>query len=38
MKANNLAGIERHNKRIYKNHSNEDIDGELSHLNYDLMD
>lgn len=38
MKANNLAGIERHNKRIYKNHSNKDIDGELSHLNYDLMD
>lgn len=37
MKANNLAGIERHNKRIYKNHSNEDIDGELSYLNYDLM-
>nr|AAG28767.1 Mob/Pre [Heyndrickxia coagulans] len=38
MKANNLAGIERHNKRIYKNHSNEDIDGELSNSNYDLMD
>lgn len=37
MKANNLAGIERHNKRIYQNHSNEDIDDSLSYLNYDLV-
>lgn len=38
MKANNLPGIERHNKRIYQNHSNEDIDNSLSYLNYDVVD
>lgn len=37
MKAGNLSGIERHNKRIFKNHSNPDIDSERSNQNYDLI-
>ncbi|TRM73985.1 hypothetical protein DJ531_11210 [Sulfolobus sp. A20-N-F6] len=37
MKMGNLQGIEKHNKRIYKNHSNPDIDISKSYLNYDLV-
>ena len=37
MKAGNLSGMENHNKRIFKNHSNPDIDTELSNQNYDLI-
>ena len=37
MKAENLTGIGNHNQRKTQNHSNEDIDVERSHLNYDLV-
>ncbi len=37
MKAENLVGIGNHNQRKTSNHSNEDIDIERSHLNYDLV-
>lgn len=37
MKIGNLQGIEKHNKRLFKNHSNPDIDVTKSHLNYDLV-
>lgn len=37
MKADNLVGIGNHNQRKTSNHSNEDIDVERSHLNYDLV-
>jgi len=37
MKIGNLQGIEKHNKRLYKNHSNADIDTNKSYLNYDLV-
>ncbi|MBM7684252.1 hypothetical protein JOD43_004474 [Pullulanibacillus pueri] len=37
MKAGNLSGMEKHNKRIFQNHSNPDIDTSLSDQNYDLM-
>ncbi|HEM3586886.1 TPA: plasmid recombination protein [Streptococcus suis] len=36
MKAENLGGAYKHNERIFKNHSNEDIDVSRSHLNYEL--
>lgn len=36
-KMGNLQGIEKHNKRIYKNHSNTDINASKSYLNYDLV-
>lgn len=37
MKVGNLTGIENHNRRKTKNHTNEDIDVTKSHLNYDLV-
>lgn len=37
MKVGNLKGIENHNKRKTKNHTNKDIDVTKSHLNYDLV-
>lgn len=37
MKIGNLQGIEKHNKRLFKNHSNPDIDVAKSYLNYDLV-
>lgn len=38
MKVGNLTGIENHNKRKTKNHTNKDIDIERSHLNFDLIE
>lgn len=35
MKVGNLSGLESHNRRKIKNHTNKDIDIERSHLNYD---
>lgn len=37
MKAGNLGGMQRHNQRETENHSNQQIDIERSHLNYDLV-
>ncbi|MDT2813214.1 MobV family relaxase [Vagococcus lutrae] len=37
MKAGNLTGSQKHNQREFKNHSNEDIDQDREHLNYDLV-
>lgn len=37
-KANNITGVQIHNDRATENHSNEDINKELSHLNYDLIE
>lgn len=37
MKVGNLTGIENHNRRKTKNHSNRDIDVTKSHLNFDLV-
>jgi hypothetical protein len=37
MKATNLSGIEKHNKRIFDNRGNPDIDPSQKDLNYDLM-
>ncbi|WP_236005889.1 plasmid recombination protein [Desemzia sp. RIT 804] len=37
MKASNLVGIGNYNQRKTQNHSNEDIDIQRSHLNYDLV-
>uniref|UniRef100_UPI00352B1D40 MobV family relaxase n=1 Tax=Aerococcus urinaeequi TaxID=51665 RepID=UPI00352B1D40 len=37
MKVGNLSGLESHNRRKTKNHSNRDIDVTKSHLNYDLV-
>ena len=37
MKAGNLTGIGNHNQRKGSNHSNQEIDPERSHLNYDLV-
>lgn len=37
MKKGNMNGIEGHNKRLFKNHTNKDIDTSKSHLNYDLV-
>lgn len=37
MKVGNLSGLESHNKRKTKNHTNKDIDVTKSHLNYDLV-
>lgn len=36
MKIGNLGGAYRHNERIFKKHSNKDIDVSRSHLNYEL--
>lgn len=36
-KANNITGMQIHNDRATENHKNEDINKELSHLNYDLI-
>lgn len=36
-KSQNLGGIQKHNQREFENHSNQDIDGTRSHLNYDLL-
>ena len=38
IKVGNLTGIENHNKRKTKNHTNKDIDVTKSHLNYDLVE
>lgn len=38
MKVGNLGGAYRHNERIFKNHSNKDINTSRSHLNYELTD
>lgn len=38
MKIGNLGGAYRHNERIFKKHSNKDIDVSRSHLNYELTD
>lgn len=38
MKSSNLGGAFRHNERLYKVHSNKDIDTSKSHLNYELTD
>ena len=32
-----VAGVQKHNQREYKNHSNQDIDKSKSYLNYDLV-
>jgi len=32
-----VAGVQKHNQREYKNHSNQDIDKSKSYLNYDLL-
>lgn len=37
-KADNLGGVLRHVERVTDNHKNLDINPELSHLNYDLID
>ncbi|MCI6691015.1 MAG: plasmid recombination protein [Clostridium sp.] len=37
-KANNITGMQIHNDRATENHSNEDINKELSYLNYDLIE
>ena len=37
-KVNNITGMQIHNDRATENHSNEDINKELSHLNYDLIE
>ncbi len=37
-KSGNLGGAYRHNERIFKQHSNKDIDIKRSHLNYELTD
>ena len=33
----NIVGMFRHNERKTENHSNEDINKDLSHLNYQLI-
>ncbi|WP_438835856.1 MobV family relaxase, partial [Streptococcus pluranimalium] len=38
MKVGNLGGAYRHNERIFKKHSNKDIDVTKSHLNYELTE
>lgn len=35
-KSGQLTAIYNHNERIFKNHSNKEIDVEKSHLNYEL--
>lgn len=35
-KSSQLSGIYNHNERVFKNHSNKDIDPSRSHLNYEL--
>lgn len=37
MKTQNLGGIQKHNQREFNNNSNQDIDKDRSHLNYDLV-
>ena len=37
IKATNIIGVDKHNERKNKNYSNEDINQELTHLNYDLI-
>lgn len=37
MKSGNLSGIQKHNQRQFKNHSNKDIIPEKEGLNYDLV-
>lgn len=37
MKAGNLTGIGNHNQRKGQNHSNQEIDPDRSHLNYELV-
>ncbi|MCB4935728.1 plasmid recombination protein [Streptococcus mutans] len=38
MKYSNLRGAYKHNERIFKEHSNKDIDPSRSHLNYELTE
>lgn len=38
MKAGNISGCQKHNERENKNYSNEDINKDLSHLNYNLVE
>lgn len=38
MKYGNLRGAYKHNERIFKEHSNKDIDPSRSHLNYELTE
>lgn len=38
VKAGNICGTDKHNERKNKNYSNEDINTELSHLNYHLIE
>lgn len=38
LKSGNLGGAYRHNERLFKNHSNKDIDTSKSHHNYDLTE
>ena len=38
MKSGNLGGAYKHNERIFKEHSNKDIDSSRSHLNYELTE
>lgn len=35
--AGKVSGLQKHNQREYKNHSNQDIDKSRSYLNYDLI-
>ena len=38
IKATNIGGVDKHNERKNKNYSNEDINTELTHLNYSLIE
>lgn len=38
IKATNIGGVDKHNERKNKNYSNEDINTELTHLNYNLIE
>lgn len=38
VKAPNIGGVDKHNERKNKNYSNEDINTELTHLNYSLIE
>jgi len=37
MKSQNIGGIQKHNQREFEHNSNQKIDKDLSHLNYDLV-
>lgn len=38
LKAGNISGCQKHNERENENYSNEDINRDLSHLNYNLIE